>query len=247
MFHAITALAERDLHQDSNARYNLNAILAFDVKNAFNTVSRKHILSLLQRGCSKILGLSSVQPRITSNKPMGWDVLWPHVLAHYGGRGLLKYYHDGEVTEICSESGVHQGCPLGSTLFAFALHPILIEIAEAFPSIIIFAYADNVVMTGPLQDLRTTADMYKSSIHKIGLQLNPSESELYVPAWAHFDSVCPDGISFVDGNQCITTDNGLKIPWRKNGIKIQGCAVGTDVPWRSSSTSINARSLRNTV
>ena len=228
MFHAITALAERDLHQDPNARYNLNAILAFDVKNAFNTVSRKHILSLLQKGCSKILGLSSVQPRITSNKPMGWDVLWPHVLAHYGGRGLLKYYHDGEVTEICSESGVHQGCPLGSTLFAFALHPILIEIAEAFPSIIIFAYADNVVMTGPLQDLRTAADMYKSSIHKIGLQLNPSESELYVPAWAHFDSVCPDGISYVDGNQCITTDNGLKIPWRKNGIKILGCAVGTD-------------------
>ena len=111
MFHAITALAERDLHQDPNARYNLNAILAFDVKNAFNTVSRKHILSLLKKGCSKILGLSSVQPRITSNKPMGWDVLWPHVLAHYGGRGLLKYYHEAKLRKSAASlvfiKGVH--------------------------------------------------------------------------------------------------------------------------------------------
>ena len=125
MFHAIATLAERDLHQDPTVLHNLNAILAVDVKNAFNTVSRKHLLSLLQKGCSNVLGPSSAQPRITSNNPTGWDVLWPHVLAHYGGKGLLKYYHDGEVTEISSESGVHQGCPLGSTLFAFALHPLL--------------------------------------------------------------------------------------------------------------------------
>ena len=39
-------------------------------------------------------------------------------------------------------------------LFALALHPILVYLADAFPSIQIFAYADNAIISGPLIDMK---------------------------------------------------------------------------------------------
>ena len=55
-----------------------------------------------------------------------------HIQVHYGCKGILKYYHEGEVSNILSQSGVQQGDPLGSTLFALATHLILLQKASEF-------------------------------------------------------------------------------------------------------------------
>ena len=56
--------------------------------------------------------------------------------------------------EILSQSGVQQGDPLGSILFALAIHPLLLEVGKKYPTILITAYADNVVTTGLLKKIK---------------------------------------------------------------------------------------------
>ena len=121
----------------------------------------------------------------------GWDLLWNLVQAHYGVHCLLKYYSGGKVVTLNSESGVHQGDPLGSTLFALALHPIIMKVAEEHPGVLILAYADNVIMIGKISDLRGAVRDYREYLAEVGLDLNPMESEAYFPAW---DSVQEEGI-----------------------------------------------------
>ena len=76
---------------------------------------------------------------------------------------------------ISSESGVHQGDPLGSTLFAPALHPIIMKVADAHPDVHILAYADNVFMIGRISDLRGAISDYKLHLAEANLCLNPTE------------------------------------------------------------------------
>ena len=49
---------------------------------------------------------------------------------------------------------MQQGDPLGSTLFALAIHPVLLEIGRTFPHVLITAYADNVVLSGPVSEVK---------------------------------------------------------------------------------------------
>ena len=74
------------------------------------------------------------------------EVLWPYVEAHYGLVGSLRFYRDGETHLIDSHAGVHQGDPLGSVLFALAIHDRLISVAEAY-DIHIFAYTARILST----------------------------------------------------------------------------------------------------
>ena len=45
------------------------------------------------------------------------------------------------------------GDPLGSTPFAATIQPILIKIATTFDTIVVTAYADNVVFSGPMSQV----------------------------------------------------------------------------------------------
>jgi hypothetical protein len=87
------------------------------------------------------------------------------------------------VSFISSETGVHQGNPLGSTLFTLALHPVLTELGQHH-QIIITAYADNVVLSGPLTQVVRAQEDLQHSMTGIGLHLNPTESEMYIPEWS---------------------------------------------------------------
>ena len=133
-------------------------ILALDVKNAFNTLKRQHLCDFLQKGTQYFTTLPEDGQH---NMPVGWDLLWRHIQVHYGCKGILKYYHAGQVSHVLSQSGVQQGDPLGSTLFALAIHPILLEIASTF-DIVVAAYADNVVFTGRLSEVIRAQDLYRT-------------------------------------------------------------------------------------
>jgi hypothetical protein len=113
---------------------------------------------------------------------VGWDILWQHIQAHYGCQGRLKYFYDGKVAHINSESGVQQGDPLGSTLFALAIHPILTRIGSQH-NILLTAYADNVVLSGPLSRVLRAQEVLREAMELVGLRLNPAESEIYIPEW----------------------------------------------------------------
>ena len=152
---------------------------------------------------------------------------------HYGCKGILKYYHAGQVSHVLSQSGVQQGDPLGSTLFALAIHPILLEIASTF-DIVVAAYADNVVFTGRLSEVIRAQDLYRTRIAAVGLQLNPSESQIHVPEWksipksALLHTFSRSPFHYNNGEVSVRMQNGDLIPWRQQGFKVLGCPLGTD-------------------
>ena len=114
-------------------------------------LSKQGLLKFLQEGCMKHGGTTEDQ-----NQPVGWDLLWSYIRAHYGVKRVLKYYHAGKAHVFSSEAGLHQGDPIASTLFTLAIHPIIIKVAEDY-DVVITAYADNIIMTGKMSVLRRAA------------------------------------------------------------------------------------------
>ena len=57
--------------------------------------------------------------------------------------------------------------------------PALIKIAEAY-EVLRTAYADNVIIAGPLSSVLTAQEMYRKEMGALGLQLNAGESEIYI-------------------------------------------------------------------
>ena len=236
MFHTIAAIAEEnklpggDVSQRQQLDANPIAIVCLDVSNAFNCLLREVLFEFLSKGCKAHLQGQSQPDVSTQPECEGWDLLWNIVQAHYGVHGILKYYSGGEVMTISSESGVHQGDPLGSTLFALALHPIIMKVADAHPDVLILAYADNVFMIGRISDLCGAISYYKLQLAEADLRLNPTESEAYVPAWesAQQDEIqqCPH-ITLRDSKQAIHVSDDIEIPLRREGIKVLGCPVGS--------------------
>ena len=76
--------------------------------------------------------------------------MWKFTASHYSCHCLLKFYHSGSAADIISESAVQQGDPLGGTLFALAIQPVLLDLGILYPTLLIAAYADNVIFAGPL-------------------------------------------------------------------------------------------------
>ena len=146
MFQLVSNVANNALLQPAGD--NPVAIAALDIRNAFNSLYRSSLASTLQDGCPEDYSKASA----TLSQPdwLGYDILWNHFRSHYGAKGKLKFYHNGEIFEVDSSSGVQQGDPLGSVLFALGLHPIITKLASSIPEVLITAYADNVVISGPL-------------------------------------------------------------------------------------------------
>ena len=235
MFHLLSSIAEAAV-RDANPPDDPVAILALDAKNAFNSLSRQSLLDLLQKGCESTSDVAAAAAQAAmgpnSMEPVGWDLLWGHIIAHYGTKGKLKFCHSGSVTQLLSEAGVHQGDPLGSTLFALAIHPMLIEIAEAF-NVLITAYADNVVISGQLSEVGKVAVLYQSLMSKVNLSLNAAESEILIPAWSLIGDDLLTNPSLIRGVDSGTLDAckfgaDLQIPWRRDGLQILGCPLGSE-------------------
>ena len=69
----------------------------------------------------------------------------------------------------------------------------------------------------------------------MNLKLNPAESEAYIPEWCNatpqdLDGFPPSIRLKGDGEtrHQITLDDGSYVQWRKDGIKVLGCALGLD-------------------
>jgi hypothetical protein len=233
MYHLLSCVdaKAKEQHQSVDEMSDPISKLALDSSNAFNTVTREQLVTVLQQGCESHVKIS--QPGSFA-APYGWDCLWPYFAAHYGCHGLLKFYHSGSTTLIESKTGVQQGDPLGSSLFALAIHPILLELGDAFPGVFITAYADNVVMSGPLSLVQKAHEAYCLKMQSVGLSVKAQESQLYIPQWRglsvdQMKTLNPQAGTGPEPNPSprFQMSNGDYIPIISEGISILGCPLGT--------------------
>jgi hypothetical protein len=243
MYHllsAVNAHAEKnqpccEASHASNSKDPL-VILPMDSKNAFNALNRQQLVHFLHEGCETHAPNLRPSNQCTDDpSPYGWDALWPYFAAHYGCHGSLKYYSSGTTSIVQSQSGVQQGDPLGSTLFALGIHPILLNLGHHHPRILVSAYADNVVLAGPLSAVEAAHADYCSSMQAVGLTLNPRESHMYIPEWRglqldQIQSQYPQ-VRIVaepgsaEYNFCMP--NGDSLPLHREGLNLLGCPVGS--------------------
>jgi hypothetical protein len=127
---------------------------------------------------------------------------------------------------------------LGSTLFALAIHPVLLEIGQRHPDVLITAYADNVIFTGPLSKITLAHATYCGKMQEIGLEINSMESALYTQQWASLDD--PSLLAREDvllaqpapGRSASSpllyrTFNNEHIPIVRHGLKVLGAPIGS--------------------
>jgi hypothetical protein len=101
-----------------------------DNSNAFNNHTHVHLVNVPHAGCEQSASLQTLPQDACHNKPIGWDVMYGHLQAHYGINGSLKYYSQGETLLITSKTGVQQGGLLGSLLFTMSIHLLLSDIGR---------------------------------------------------------------------------------------------------------------------
>ena len=140
--------------RDANAGY---VTLQLDVKNAFNELDRTAMLRAARRFGPSLYGFAA---------------------ALYGnGKQDLAYFLDGaDVETIECETGVTQGCGLGTLLFALAFHECIAAELEAdqakellereFKDIMICAYADDAAITGPSTQILAFAERLTHRLEK---------------------------------------------------------------------------------
>ncbi|KAL0216333.1 hypothetical protein P9112_008517 [Eukaryota sp. TZLM1-RC] len=119
-----------------------NYIFNLDFKNAFNAVKRSSILPLLQ-----------------THFPEAESFFYNF----YGSQSTLVY----EEFNLISSSGVKQGDPLGPFFFCLAIHPLLCELKQEFPDVHITAYMDDISLIGPIDSLRTIAEIVQQRYYQI--------------------------------------------------------------------------------
>ena len=136
-------------------------VLKSDVKNAFNSINRHHLLNELRQSFPELYNYASQM---------------------YGGFNSLVFMEGGTAVAISSEEGIHQGDPLGPALFATAIHPILRDLQERFQEIHILAYLDDVFLLGhpdkTLEAFQNLKDMFLSG----SLSVSDSKCEIFSPS-----------------------------------------------------------------
>ncbi|XP_029657562.1 uncharacterized protein LOC115231754 [Octopus sinensis] len=146
---ACEALAHASRQVTISKPKNVPFLLKLDVKNAFNSVRRDHMLEAVGERCPDLLPIVSLAYSLPSS--------------------LL---FSGKV--INSECGIQQGDPLGPLLFAVCVD----HVARGISSPINFWYLDDVTLGGPLEVIMDDASKIISEFLKIGLSLNGAKCEL---------------------------------------------------------------------
>jgi hypothetical protein len=99
---------------------------------------------------------------------------------------------DGSVFNLKGLTGVQQGDPSGSGLFACGQHPTLVRLANRHQQVYIVAYADNIFIIGKLSQCLDLADELKTTmLEDLDLDIQVNSSWVHVPAWAHLPSPPP--------------------------------------------------------
>ena len=161
--------------------------LTMDAINAFNPASRGRALLQVAH---------STQFR----------ALLPMLLLFYRERGSLNIFENHElVAELASVSGVRQGDPFGSFLFAFLIHDDLLEVHLKFleKGVMVVAYLDDIFIVGDralaleaANELASKLSLKNLSFGKNKLfspnpELAGDDASLTFPGLTFFEDECP--------------------------------------------------------
>ena len=131
-------------------------ILKSDVKNAFNSISRQH---MLQQICNS------------------FPDLYPHAFSMYGHVSSLVYTMGERTVILQSQEGVHQGDPLGPSLFAIAIQPLLFEVQKRHARVQTLAYLDDVFLIGPPKETVNAFQDLQSQFESAELHVSKQKCE----------------------------------------------------------------------
>ena len=157
-------------------------LVTADIKNAFNTPLRDVLASAL-----------ASTPQFT-----GFRRIFE---LEYGAASELLYFHQGSLyATLLSERGVRQGSALGGFFFSLALQSALVNLKLAFPTINVYAYLDDLSLTGTDDGILADAlAFFAAEISSTGMALNLSKCEYFDPSdpfqLRHLSPAFPQDIS----------------------------------------------------
>ena len=129
-----------------------------DVKNAFNSVSRSHLLN-----------------QVLTTFP---DI-YNHAALVYSDINPLIYLQRSHPVILSSQEGVHQGDPLGPALFSIAMQLILEDLQSHNKEVIILAYLDDVYLRGSPDRVFHVFERLRSAFSDINLMIEEKKCEIY--------------------------------------------------------------------
>ncbi|GJY97587.1 putative reverse transcriptase domain-containing protein [Tanacetum coccineum] len=132
-------------------------MLNVDFSNAFNLVDRSALLHEVRVRCPSIS-------------------LWVDFLY---GQAMNLYIGD---THIWSATGVQQGDPLGTLLFALGLHPLVHKIRDNCKLLLYAWYLDDGIVIRDSKEVARVLEIIKVSGPSLGLKLNIKKTEIFWPS-----------------------------------------------------------------
>ena len=128
--------------------------ISVDIENAYGSVQRDKLIAAAERSTSSWL------------KRYVWVTYsQPTVIVSRNG-------------SVTTDTGVAQGDPMSMVLFALSIRDALKETARAFPTIQPLAYADDVTLTGDIDQLEPAFNKLKDELKKVGCRCNPAKSSV---------------------------------------------------------------------
>ena len=145
-------------------------VLKTDVRNAFNSISRR-----------------AIAERLSANFPS----LMSHFRRMYGHSGSLVFATDSEHVILSSEEGDHQGDQLGPFLFAVGIHDLVSRVQAEHPEAVVLAFLDDVFIIGPESVSADAFDQLKSLFGAIHLVVADYKCEIFARRSASSDLQLP--------------------------------------------------------
>ena len=134
------------------------SLLKTDISNAFNCISRQHLLD-----------------EVAEKFPQ----IYRHTCQMYSNASSLIYVKGGDVITVRSEEEVHQGDPLGPFLFSAALQPILESLQENHNNLTVLAHLDDLFVVGKFARMQPFISDLQSSLKDVGLLVNEKKREFF--------------------------------------------------------------------
>ena len=133
-------------------------VIKSDVKNAFNSISRRSMLDQL----------STAFPDLAN-----------HANRMYEESSSLLFMQGSSPIVISSEEGVHQGDSLGRALFAITIQPVLLNLEKDHLQIHVLAYLDDVFLLGNATDVLCAFHNLKRAFSSISLEITSHKCEIF--------------------------------------------------------------------
>jgi hypothetical protein len=192
--------AERVVHAVREEWSRGSVVVAVDTRNAYNTVLRSAMMQTVQ-----------ADRRL--------HALIPFIHLLYTAPSSLLFRTGTVYMPVPSSRGVRQGDVLGPVLFAVTLHPALLRVRRAHPTVQLRAYLDDITLTGDARAVASCFDSVRAELRVLGLELHTDKCDFLLPREAAPNS----------GEEL--RSRGLK--QCDSAIKILGAFVGDDVVTRT--------------